>query len=66
MTTTSNSLPIVQPVRKGTKFMSYYSKTESPESYLVVEHRAEGPARKGSWQTPSMRAVWIYRGYRAI
>ena len=52
--------------RKGTKFVSFYSKSETPEKYLRVEHKAEGPASKGTWQSPAMKKIFIYRGYAAV
>lgn len=57
-----------EPSRKGTKFISFYSKADdAPEAgYLTVEHRSETAAAKGSWQSASMRNVWLYRGYAAV
>lgn len=55
-----------QTTRNGTKFVSFYSTTENQDRYMAVEHRAEGPARKGSWQSPAMKKIWIYRGYVAV
>lgn len=52
--------------RKGTQFVSFYSTTENQDRFMTVEHKAEGPARKGSWQSPAMKNVWIYRGYVAV
>jgi hypothetical protein len=53
-------------IRKGTKFVSFYSKASAPEEFLLVDHRSETQAQKGSWQSASMRNVWIYRGYVAV
>lgn len=59
-------VPQSAPRRAGTKFVSYYSTTEAPASFLQVEHRSEEAARKGSWQSAAMKAVWHYRGYVAL
>lgn len=67
MNTTEISLPTdYVPVRKGAKFVSFYSRTEAPNDFLAVEHTSENAARRGSWQSSAMRKIWIYRGYRAI
>jgi hypothetical protein len=53
-------------IRKAAKFMSFYSTTENPEAFLIVEHTSENAARKGSWQSAAMKAHWHYRGFAPI
>ena len=52
-------------IGKGFGFVSFYTDGES-DRYLIVKHRSEAAARKGSWQTAAMREVWTYVGYAAI
>jgi hypothetical protein len=49
--------------RKAAKFVSFYKKGDD---ILTVEHTSEKAAQKGSWQSASMKLVWIYQGYATI
>lgn len=57
-----------EATKTATKFISFYSKIgDKPEDgYLMVEHRSENAARKGSWQSAGMRKIWVYRGYAPV
>ncbi len=46
------------------KFASLY-RTVDGETMIKV-HRSENVARKGQWDSPAMRKVWIYSGYGEI
>lgn len=55
-----------QASRKNAAWMSFYSTAGNPEGFLTVEHTSEAAARKGSWQSPAMKAQWIYRGFAPV
>jgi hypothetical protein len=66
MTTEKIELPEHDRIRKNAKYVSFYSRAETPEKFLRVEHTSLKAAQKGSWQSPAMKAVFIYRGYREL